>query len=46
MNAAIVALLILLAAGIVVGPLIRLRAWLKSSPPGQEFQSPPDEDSD
>jgi hypothetical protein len=45
-NAAIIVLLILLATGVVVSPLLRLRAWLKRSPPGQEFQPPPDEDAD
>jgi hypothetical protein len=46
MNAAIIVLLILLATGVVISPILRLRAWLKRSPPGQEFQPPPDEDSD
>ncbi|HYX98988.1 MAG TPA: hypothetical protein VE908_05470 [Mycobacterium sp.] len=46
MNAAIIALLILLATGIVVSPLLRLRAWLKRTPPAQEFQPPPDDDDD
>jgi len=45
-NAAIIVLLILLAAGVVVSPILRLRAWLKRSPPGQEFQPPPDEDAE
>jgi hypothetical protein len=45
-NAAIIVLLILLATGVVVSPLLRLRAWLKRSPPGQEFQPPPDEDAE
>jgi hypothetical protein len=44
MNAAIVVLLILLATGVVVAPLLRLRAWLKKAPPGQEFQPRPDEE--
>jgi hypothetical protein len=44
MNAAIIVLLILLATGVVVSPILRLRAWLKRSPPGQEFQPPPDEE--
>jgi hypothetical protein len=45
MNAAIVVLLVLLATGIVVAPLIRLRAYLKNSPPAQEFHpSPPDDE--
>jgi hypothetical protein len=44
MNAAIVVLLILLAAGVVVGPLVRMRAWLKNSPPAQELQPPPSDD--
>ncbi|HEX4392325.1 MAG TPA: hypothetical protein VH084_12425 [Mycobacterium sp.] len=46
MNAAIIVLLILLAAGVVVSPLLRLRAWLRRTPPAQEFQQPPDEDAD
>jgi hypothetical protein len=45
-NAAIIVLLILLATGVVVSPLLRLRAWLKTTPPAQEFQLPPDEDAD
>jgi hypothetical protein len=44
MNAAIVVLLILLATGVVVAPLIRLRAYLKNSMPAQEFQAPPPDD--
>jgi hypothetical protein len=44
MNAAIVVLLILLATGVVVAPLLRLRAWLKNSPPAQEFQPPSPDD--
>jgi hypothetical protein len=43
-NAAIVVLLIVLATGVVVGPLLRLRAWLKNSPPADEFQPPPLDD--
>jgi hypothetical protein len=46
MNAAIVVILILLAVGIVVAPLLRLKKWLKSSPPGQEFQPPLDDGSE
>lgn len=46
MNTAIVVMLILLATGVVVSPLLRLRAWLKRTPPAQEFQPPPDEDAD
>jgi hypothetical protein len=45
-NAAIIALLILLATGVVISPILRLRAWLNRSPPGQEFQPPPDDDPD
>jgi len=45
-NAAIIALLILLATGVVVSPLLRLRAWLKRTPPAREFEPPPDEDLD
>jgi hypothetical protein len=44
MNTAIVVLLILLAIGIVLSPLIRMKAWLQKSPPAQEFQPPPDDD--
>jgi hypothetical protein len=44
MNAAIIVLLILLATGVVVSPLIRMRAWLKQSPPAPELPPPPDED--
>ncbi|WP_343574663.1 hypothetical protein [Mycobacterium sp.] len=44
MNAAIVVLLILLATGVVVGPLVRLRAWLKNSPPEPGFPPPPSDD--
>jgi hypothetical protein len=32
-SAAIVVILILLAVSVVVGPLLRLRKWLKNSPP-------------
>jgi hypothetical protein len=46
MHAAIIALLILLATGVVISPILRLRAWLKRSPPGQEFRPPPEEDPD
>lgn len=46
MNAAIVVILILLAIGIVVAPLLRLKKWLNSSPPGQEFQPPLDDGSE
>jgi hypothetical protein len=45
-NAAIIAVLILLATGVVVSPLLRLRAWLKRTPPAQEVQPPPDDDAD
>ena len=44
MNAAIIVLLIVLAIGIVLSPLLRMRAWLKKSPPAQEFQPPPDDE--
>jgi hypothetical protein len=47
MNAAIVVLLILLATGVVVGPLLRLRAWMRNSAPAQEFQQePPDDEAE
>jgi hypothetical protein len=45
-NAVIIVLLILLATGVVVSPLIRMRAWLKQSPPAQELQPPPDDESE
>jgi hypothetical protein len=41
MNAAIIVLLILLAIGIVLSPMLRMRAWLAKSPPAQE--PPPDD---
>jgi hypothetical protein len=43
-NAAIIVLLILLATGVVISPILRLRAWLNRSPSGQEFQPPADEE--
>ncbi|MGO9035800.1 hypothetical protein [Mycobacterium sp.] len=42
MTAAIVVILALLAIGIVVESLLRLRKWLNNSPPGHNGQSPPD----
>jgi hypothetical protein len=39
MNAAIIVLLVLLATGVVISPILRLRAWLQRTPPGEEFQS-------
>jgi hypothetical protein len=45
-NAVIIVLLILLATGIVVSPLLRMRAWLKKSPPAQELQQPLDDELD
>jgi hypothetical protein len=44
MNAVIIVLLILLATGIVVSPLLRMRAWLKKTPPAQELAPPRDEE--
>jgi hypothetical protein len=44
MNAAITVLLILLATGVVVTPLLRMRAWLNKTPPAQDLQLPPDEE--
>jgi hypothetical protein len=44
MNTAIVVLLILLAVGIVLSPLIRMKAWLQKSPPAQELPPPPDDE--
>jgi hypothetical protein len=41
-SAAIVVILILLAIGIVVESLLRLRKWLNNSPPGQDVHPPPD----
>jgi hypothetical protein len=45
-NAAIIVLLILLATGIVVSPLLRMRAWLNKPPPAQELQPPLDDEPD
>jgi hypothetical protein len=45
-SAVLIVLLILLATGIVVSPLLRMRAWLKKSPPAQELQPPLDEELD
>ena len=44
MNTAIIVLLVLLAVGIVISPLIRMRAWLSKTPPAQEFLPPPPDD--
>jgi hypothetical protein len=44
MNAAIIVLLVLLATGVVVSPLLRMRAWLKNTPPAQELRPPLDEE--
>jgi hypothetical protein len=41
-TAAIVVILALLAIGIVVESLLRLRTWLKNSPPGHDVQPPTD----
>jgi hypothetical protein len=41
-SAAIWVILILLAIGIVVESLLRLRKYLNNSPPGQETKPPPD----
>jgi hypothetical protein len=39
-------MLALLAIGIVVAPLLRLRKWLQKSPPsGPDAQEPPDGDT-
>ena len=46
MNTAIVVLLILLAIGIVLSPLIRMKAWLQKSPPPPLLQPPPDDETD
>lgn len=46
MNAAIIVLLALVAIGIVASPLIRMRAWLKRTPPAQEFLPPPEDQPD
>jgi hypothetical protein len=40
--AVIVVLLSLLAIGIVVESLLRLRKWLNNSPPGHDVQPPRD----
>jgi hypothetical protein len=44
MNAAIIVLLVLLATGVVISPILRLRAWLQRTPPGEEFQPPAPDD--
>lgn len=45
-TAVIVVLLVLLAIGILANGLLRLRDWLKNSPPAQELQPPPDDELD
>ncbi len=49
MGTAIVVALMILGIGIVINQLLRLRTWLKSSPPGatssEEAQEPPEETS-
>jgi hypothetical protein len=42
MTAAIVVILALLAIGIVVESLLRLRKWLNNSPPRRDVQPPHD----
>jgi hypothetical protein len=44
-SAAIVVISILLAIGIVVESLLRLRKWLQKSPPGPQGDQPPDGDT-
>jgi hypothetical protein len=44
-SAAIVVISILLAIGIVVESLLRLRKWLQKSPPGPQADQPPDGDT-
>jgi hypothetical protein len=39
---AIVVMLALLAVGIVIDQLFRLRKWLKNSPPSRDIREPPD----
>jgi hypothetical protein len=41
-TAAMIVVLILLGIGIVVAPLLRLREWLRKSPPGPDANEPPD----
>lgn len=41
MSTAIFVAVALVAVGIVVDQLLRLRRWLNKSPPGQELQEPP-----
>jgi hypothetical protein len=41
-SAVIVVILVLLAVGIVVESLLRLKRWLQKSPPGPPSQEPPD----
>jgi hypothetical protein len=43
-SAAIVVVLILLAIGIVVDSLLRLRRWLQKPPPGPHAEEPSDDD--
>ncbi|MFZ0227895.1 MAG: hypothetical protein WA415_07105 [Mycobacterium sp.] len=46
MGTAIVVILILLAVGVVVGPLLRLRNWLQKAPPfPADVSEPPDDDT-
>jgi hypothetical protein len=49
MGTAIVVALMVLGIGIVIDQLLRLRTWLKNSPPGEasseEAQEPPEETS-
>jgi hypothetical protein len=45
-TAAIVVVLVLMALGIVVESLLRLRKWLNNSPPAQEFRPPRDDESE
>jgi hypothetical protein len=44
-SVAIVVISILLAIGIVVESLVRLRKWLQKSPPGPQAQQPPNGDA-
>jgi hypothetical protein len=43
-SAAIVVVLILLAIGIVLDSLLRLRRWLQKPPPAPRAQEPPEGD--
>jgi uncharacterized membrane protein YcjF (UPF0283 family) len=43
-TAIVVTVLVLLGIGIVINELLRLKRWLKNSPPGEEDSQPPEGD--